>query len=96
VLLYALDAVDRARSHTMWMRRVRLETPVPDVPREPFRTRADLRTARLVPLHGATWRAVEMSATYHAYSARYALAHELPSDGDRTVVRPPVAPGEAA
>lgn len=96
VLLYALDAVDRARSHTMWMRRVRLETPVPGMPREPFRTRADLRSARLVPLHGATWRAVEMSATYHAYSARYALAHELPTGGDGSVVRPAVAPVEAA
>ncbi|WP_454043518.1 AvrD family protein [Cellulosimicrobium sp. Marseille-Q8652] len=96
VLLYALDAVDRARSHTMWMRRVRLEAPVAEVPREPFRTHADLRTARLVPLHGSTWRAVEMSATYHAYSARYALAHELPSDEDRSVEPPHVAPGEAA
>jgi hypothetical protein len=96
VLLYALDAVDRARSNTMWMRRVRLECPAPDLAREPFRTHAELRVARLLPLHGATWRAVDMTATYHRISARYALAHELPSR-DATARRPdPAMPEEAA
>jgi len=96
VLLYALDAVDRARSNTMWMRRVRLETPEPGLSREPFATSAQLRVARLVPLHGATWRAVEMTGQYHRISARYALAHELPSRDDRSVGPHHAQPGEAA
>ena len=78
------------------MRRVRLETPVPEVRREEFRTHAALDVARLVPLHGGTWRAVEMTGTYQSITARYALAHELPTCDDRPAPRTGVTRGEAA
>ena len=57
---------------------------------------AALDVARLVPLHGGTWRAVEMTGTYQSITARYALAHELPTCDDRPAPRTGVTRGEAA
>jgi hypothetical protein len=81
-LLYALDAVPRERSDTLWMRRFEVAAGAPSRPcGEPFSTAAELTRNRVVTLAGESWRAIELRTDdFAGMSGSCSLAHRLPEN----------------
>jgi hypothetical protein len=85
VLLYELDGLSRAHSNTLWMMQTVLAAaPVPEPLRDPadkpLTSHARLVGKRLLPLHGGTWRSVEIEASLAGITLHCAFAHELPAE----------------
>jgi hypothetical protein len=79
-LLYALDAVPRERSNTLWMRRFVVAADTPSRPCDkPFATAAAVTRNRVVALGGDSWRAIELRTDDFArMRGSCSLAHRLP------------------
>ncbi|MDG6106916.1 hypothetical protein Daura_28310 [Dactylosporangium aurantiacum] len=86
VLLYELDGVRRADSHTLWMRQTTLETADPGRPATGSGVlRARLADAQLLTAgDGAQWRSARIEADYDHLSIACAVAHQLPGLQERT------------
>lgn len=83
VLLYHQDGIDRRRTNTLWMRRVRMETATPLHPLdEPFPVTVHASDTETVEFAGGTWRTSTMTSDFQGIRARASLAHRLP-DGFR-------------
>lgn len=80
VLIYELDALDRADSSTLWMRRVRLERPAAPE-RLPKRLHAEVRLEKSALLRhaGGVWRTLEVSGSCGDLDCQASLAHRLPA-----------------
>lgn len=79
-LLYALDAVPRERSNTLWMRRFAVAADTPSRPcGEPFATAAVLTRNQVVALGDDSWRAIELRTDdFAGMRGSCSLAHRLP------------------
>ena len=79
ILLYALDGIARAGSHTLWMRRtaIDLNPPHPTASAAPVSTR--LQDPALLTRDGATWRCADIVGELSGASVRCSVAHRLPS-----------------
>jgi len=79
VLMYEMDSIARQDTNTLWMIRTRLDA---ERPRRPFGdsvpAQAQLTAKPLVPLRGALWRNVDISAQCGGVTLRSSFAHELP------------------
>lgn len=83
VLLYDLDALDRARSSTLWMRRTTVRASAAPRGTGPFIARARLARARVVARDDVPWRLADLVATVGPYEVVCSVAHVLP-DGSAT------------
>lgn len=82
VLLYRLDALDRADSNTLWMRKARitLSRPNPQVAGGPG-TGLCVRLSknRLILKDGGSWRCADVLATFDGGEVVCSVAHRLPA-----------------
>jgi hypothetical protein len=84
VLAYRLDGLDRGESHTLWMRRVALESAAPRQPiGDPFVGAVALRRTRRVSYRGDVWRTLDMAGGFLGITARASMAHRLPVLSER-------------
>lgn len=97
ILLYELDGVRRADSHTLWMRRTTLDIGASDQPAAGAlrarlasgrpaagALRARLADAQLLTAgDGAQWRSARIEAEYDHLSITCAVAHQLPDSRGR-------------
>ncbi|AYC37727.1 AvrD family protein [Streptomyces griseorubiginosus] len=85
VLLYALDGLDRHDSDTLWLRRATLSTRLPlRALDRPFPARARIEDTHRLAMADDTWRACDLSYSFHGISGRFAVAHRLPDRGSRS------------
>ena len=79
VLMYEMDSISRQDSNTLWMVKTILEAARPDRPiTGPLPAEAAITASRLLPLRGATWRSVDISAECGGIGLRASFAHEVP------------------
>ena len=84
VLAYRLDGLDRGESHTLWMRRVALESAAARQPiGDPFVGAVALRRTRRVSYRGDVWRTLDMAGGFLGITARASMAHRLPVLSER-------------
>ncbi|GAA4065058.1 MULTISPECIES: AvrD family protein [Microbacterium] len=80
LMLYSLDHMDRSVSDNLWMRHVELTSHGPHLHHEAeFDAEARVSRTRLLPMNGQTWRVTDFTGHFGPISARYNLAHALPS-----------------
>jgi hypothetical protein len=82
VLLYRLDAMDRADSNTLWMRKTRitLSRPKPQVADGPGTGLAvRLRKNRIIVRNGESWRCADVVGTFDGGEVVCSVAHRLPA-----------------
>lgn len=90
VLLYRLDAMDRADSNTLWMRktRVALDGPGSVVAGGPGTDLSvHLRNKRLVEKDGESWRCADVVGTFDGGEVVCKVAHRLPARQASEAVR---------
>ncbi|MQY29752.1 AvrD family protein [Nocardia aurantia] len=80
VLLYRLDDLDRARSNTLWMRKLEINVSGPDRPTtEAFDGTAEVRRVSIVNRGGHRWRSADMTIKeFNGMVGSCLLAHQLP------------------
>jgi hypothetical protein len=86
ILLYELDDITRADSHTLWMRRTAIDLTTPKPMKSPVPASTRLENPALLSNCGATWRSVDIVGELPGVAMRCAVAHRLPS---------PVAPSRS-
>ncbi|QWF85861.1 AvrD family protein [Amycolatopsis sp. CA-230715] len=77
--LYQLDDIDRANSHTLWMRRLEATSHIPPSPltdRVPART--SMTRSAILNFDGSAWRTSEWDSHLHGIRFSYRLGHRLP------------------
>ncbi|RAX44550.1 hypothetical protein DQ354_14495 [Arthrobacter sp. AQ5-06] len=82
VLLYRLDAMDRADSSTLWMRKTRitLSRPNPQVTGGPGTgLGVQLSKNRILLKDGGSWRCADVVGTFHGGEVVCSVAHRLPA-----------------
>ncbi|MGB4777800.1 AvrD family protein [Microbacterium sp.] len=80
MMLYALDHMDRSVSDNLWMRHVELFSQGPHLYHEAeFDAEARISRTRLLPMNSQTWRVTDFTGHFGPISARYNLAHALPT-----------------
>jgi hypothetical protein len=86
ILLYELDAVSRADSRTLWMRRTTLNIDRPGQPASgPGILRARLTDTELLTAgDGAQWRSARIEAAFAHFRVACAVAHQLPTQHGET------------
>jgi len=81
VLLYRLDAVPRAESQTLWMRRTTLEADSPHRDAaQPAPVRAELVDPMLVESADGVWRSADIVSDCLGVRTRCLVSHRLPAD----------------
>lgn len=83
VLLYELDALDRAESNTLWMRttRITLSHPTARAARASAAgLQAQLRNSRVVLKEGASWRCADVAGSFDGGTVVSSVAHRLPTE----------------
>jgi hypothetical protein len=80
ILLYEIDAVNRAQSNTLWMRQTVLEINGPQrVIIEPSHLAVHLEENQLLTTRdGDTWRSSDVVADFQNMTIRCSVAHQLP------------------
>ncbi|WP_019932779.1 AvrD family protein [Nocardia sp. BMG111209] len=80
ILLYRLDDLDRARSNTLWMRKLEISASGPDRPTAaPFDGTAEVRRVSIVNRGGQRWRSADMLIKeFNGMVGSCLLAHQLP------------------
>lgn len=84
VLLYRLDAMDRASSNTLWMRKTRVSLrqagpAATDCVRGGSSVEVRLRRSRLVTMEGSTWRCADIVGTFDGADVVCSVAHRVPA-----------------
>lgn len=80
VLLYRLDAMDRADSNTLWMRKTRLTLRRPHPAAEPGTGIAvRLSKNRMIVKGGSSWRCADVVGTFDGGEVVCSVAHRLPA-----------------
>ncbi|MHC6222318.1 AvrD family protein [Arthrobacter sp. MMS24-S77] len=82
VLLYRLDAMKRADSNTLWMRKTRItfSGPRPSAARgQGTGLTVRLRKSRLIVMDGESWRCADVVGTFDGGDVVCSVAHQLPA-----------------
>jgi hypothetical protein len=80
VLMYELDSISRAESHTLWMLRTAMEAPSPRRPwPASLPARASVAGKNLLPVGDSTYRTVDIVGACGDIAIQTSLAHALPN-----------------